>query len=411
MASSCRATITDWCRGCRDGASGGALSKGSTVIPRARGVTVTKRTKRQHTVSKFYLRGFASDTGTVMRYDLAERKAVPLSLNDASVVNDFYSVTLPDGSLSDIFEKLFSEIEGDASAALEAVLDGDWQLRGLAREGLANWFALQYLRSEQIRAEQTHIASEMIRLLVGISGKEALRKKIQRAEGRSVGDEELDREWADLTKEGGPKIQSNVEQHIDTIMSLVPGTAAYFYDSHWTVVRFQRRSLVTADSPVTLHAEEDHPAYMGVGIFNAGLFAVPLSRRTVMTIQPRYRLEEYGWEREFGLTVDQVPDFEIPGTTKQSWSFNQAAVLGARRFIYHHPDDAPLGPPITLPDGAQSEETSISSTDALIREEGLYADQRPHEQPVSTPAPHGDRGVSLDDLPWPIPGRRAPSAN
>lgn len=372
---------------------------------------MAKRTKRQHTVSKFYLRGFANDTGTVMRYDLAERKAVPLSLNDASVVKDFYSVTLPDGSLSDVFEKLFADIEGDASAALEAVLAGDWQLRDEARQGLATWCALQYLRSEQIRAQQTHIAGEMIRLLVGVSGKEALRRKIQRAEGRSVGDEELDREWTDLTKEGGPDIQPNVEQHIDTIMSLVPGTAAYFHDSHWTVVRFQRRPLVTADSPVTLHAEEDHPPYMGVGIFNAGLFAVPLSRRTVMTIQPRYRLEEYDWERRLGLSVDQVPDFEMPGTTKQAWSYNQAAVFGARRFIYHHPDDAPLGPPLTLPDGAQSDGMSASSTDAFIREEGLYADQRPDERGVSSIGIDDDRGVSLNDLPWPIPGRRAPSAN
>jgi hypothetical protein len=110
---------------------------------------------------------------------------------------------------------------------LEAVLAGQWQLRGEARESLGTWCALQHLRSEQIRTEQTRIASEMIRLLVGISGKEALRQKIERAESRSVSDEELDREWDDLTKEGGPDIQPSVEQHIDTIMALLPGTAAY----------------------------------------------------------------------------------------------------------------------------------------------------------------------------------------
>lgn len=114
----------------------------------------TKRTKRQHTVSKFYLRGFATETGTVMRYDLEERQSVPLSVNDASVIKDFYTVALPDGSLSDMFEKLFAEIEDGASAALEAILAGQWQLRGDARESLATWCALQHLRSEQIRTEQ-----------------------------------------------------------------------------------------------------------------------------------------------------------------------------------------------------------------------------------------------------------------
>jgi hypothetical protein len=74
-----------------------------------RGTMVTKRTKRQHTVSKFYLRGFANETGSVMRYDVEERQSVPLSVNDASVIKDFYTVALPDGSLSDMFEKLFAE--------------------------------------------------------------------------------------------------------------------------------------------------------------------------------------------------------------------------------------------------------------------------------------------------------------
>lgn len=372
------------------------------------GRRVAKRTKRQHTVSKFYLRGFASNTGIIMRYDLEERRSVPLSLTDASVVKDFYTVTLPDGSLSDIFEKLFAEIEGGASEALEAVLAGQWQLRGDAREALATWCALQHLRGEQVRAQQTRMASEMIRLLVGISGKEALRKRIERGEDRQVGDEELDREWDDLTKEGGPDLRPNVEQHIDTIMSLVPGTAAYFHDSHWTLVRFKHRPLATSDSPVTLHAEHDHPEYMGVGIFNAGLFAVPLSRRTVMTIQPRYRLEAYAWEDRLGIPVEQVPDFEVPGTTKQSWSFNQAAVLGARRYVYHHPDETPLADPVMIPDGPRSDEMLASPTDAFIREEGLYSDWSPGTRRPKPARLDGERGVSLEDLPWPIPGRAKP---
>jgi hypothetical protein len=161
----------------------------------------------------------------------------------------------------------------------------------------------------------------------------------------------------------------------------------------------------------TSSAEEDHLPYMGVGIFNAGLFAVPLSRRTVMTIQPRYRLEAYDWEGRAGLSVDQVPDFKVSGTTKQSWSFNQVAVLGARRYIYHHPDETPLGESITLPDRSRSDEMLASPTDAFVREEGLYADWSPDQQSGSPTAMDDDRGVSLDDLPWPIPGRRAPSTD
>lgn len=64
--------------------------------------------------------------------------------------------------------------------------------------------ALQHVRGERERGWVGETMGETIRLLVAISGKERLRAHISNAEGRAIPDTELDDEWLDLTKPGGP---------------------------------------------------------------------------------------------------------------------------------------------------------------------------------------------------------------
>jgi Protein of unknown function (DUF4238) len=170
---------------------------------------------RQHVVSNFYLRGFADDRKQVRRVELPGDKRYNVATNNASVVKDFYTITLPDGTRSDAFERMFSGIEDVASSALRAVVaEGVWPLVGERREALAAWAALQHLRSEGVRNSQVQMQAQMIRLVVGVSGKEALRELISRAEGRDVDDVELDAEWADLTKPSGPDLIPDPAQHL-----------------------------------------------------------------------------------------------------------------------------------------------------------------------------------------------------
>ena len=115
---------------------------------------VVERVRRQHVVSRFYLNGFANDDRRVRRVTLPGEPAHVLSTGDASVIKDFYTVTLPDGTESDMFEKAFSEVEGPASDALRTLLEGTWPLTGHHRAALATWIALQHLRAEDIRSSQ-----------------------------------------------------------------------------------------------------------------------------------------------------------------------------------------------------------------------------------------------------------------
>ncbi|MFE1463938.1 DUF4238 domain-containing protein [Streptomyces nigra] len=360
------------------------------------------RVRRQHTVSRFYLKGFADDAGKIRRISLPGKPSIILSTGDATVIKDFYTVTLPDGSLSDFFEKAFSNIEGAAAEALRLILTGTWPIEGEAREAFATWVSLQHLRSEDVRSGQGHMNAEMIRLIVGVSGKEALRSLIQNSESRSVSDEELDREWRDITKPGGPDITPNANQHVRLLTDLLPATSAYLRDCHWTLFRFNRRSIATSDHPVTLAVAPDHPRWQGVGIATAELFLVPLSRRAALTIQPRHRFPQTQ------MGAQHVPDFIQQGTTAIARSINQETAARARKYVYHHPDDAPLEG-LYLPNPETRDQPSVSNTTGLIREEGLFAgmtdDQLRALSATSVPS-DDDRGMSIEDIPWPIPGRR-----
>lgn len=364
---------------------------------------MAQRVRRQHTVSRFYLKGFADAAGRIRRLALPGEPAVVLSTGDASVIKDFYTITLPDGSKSDFFEKLFGDVEGAAAEALRRILSGIWPIGGEHREALAEWIALQHLRSEDVRSGQGHFNAEVIRLLVGVSGKEALRVLIQKAESRVVSDEELDWEWRDITKPGGPDLVADINQHLRLLVDLLPGTTAYLHDCHWTLFQFKRRSIITSDHPVSLIESLDHPEWQGVGIATAEIFLIPLSRRVAMTIQPRRRLSKFLAEEA------KVPDFIQQGTTSIARTINQETAVRARRYVYHHPDESPLGG-LYLPQPDTRGRPWMSNATGLIREEGLFSgmtEQQLHALREARPSGQKERSMSIDDLPWPIPGRRA----
>jgi hypothetical protein len=359
-------------------------------------VTQGPRIRRQHIVSNFYLREFAAD-GQIRRVELPGENRLTLSTSNAGVVKDFYTVTLPDGSTSDSFERLFAEIEGPAALALRTVVrDSVWPLPGEHREALASWIALQYLRSEGVRNGQSQMEAQMIRLIVGASGKERLRTHIEKHEGRAIGDEELSEEWNDLTKPTGPDLIPDPNEHLRMLMQLWPGTTALMMARHWTLIRFQRRSLITCDHPVSLVAHPNNPPFWGLGLATAQAFAIPLGRRTGLVMQGM-------------IGEEPVPELVLPGTTKLAQSFIGQAIGGARRFLYHHPDDEVLAG-WTLPP-RRSQEIEVGS-DGLIREEGLFPElesgdeERRKQWEAIRPLSEGN-GVSLKDLPWPIPNRRS----
>jgi hypothetical protein len=71
-----------------------------------------KRIKRRnHTVNKAYLRRFADGKGVLMRVELPGDKRNLMSVSQATVIKNFYVLTLPDGTETDLAEDAFSIVE------------------------------------------------------------------------------------------------------------------------------------------------------------------------------------------------------------------------------------------------------------------------------------------------------------
>ncbi len=348
-----------------------------------------KLVRRQHVVSRFYLSGFANPAGLLQRVGLPGDRSHPVSVNDASVVKDFYTVTLPDGSATDLFERLFGEVEQPAATVLRDVRDGAWPLGPAPKATLAGWIALQHLRSQSIRRTQTEIRAQTIRLVVGATGKEALRRHIEAAEGSPVDDSRLSDEWADLTKPGGPTLSPDPDEHMRAVVDLLEPTTMMLASMQWSLSRFDDDPLITSDHPVVLLPRPDHPRWSGIGIANAGGFAVPLHRRLGLVI---------------GASPD-LPDMRVTGTEPLADVLNAGVGHNARLCLFHHPDDASVVAGLSLA-GPREAEMGPPNDDRFIREEGLFSGLDPEQLSALASPFNGDAsGFGLDDLPWPIPGR------
>lgn len=345
--------------------------------------------RRQHVVSKFYLKGFAANEKHLTRVAVSSGMTTTISVNDATVIKDFYSVDIGDGVLSDFFEREFSEIEDVAAVALRSALGAGWPLEGEERDALATWIALQHFRSEGIRDTATAMRAQMIRLLVGMSGKQRLRHHIESAEGMACGDARLEAEWTDLTQPDGTALDPDVQQHMQHLSELVGPTAQLLAARPWTLTVFGRKTLLTGDHPVSLLPNENHPSWSGIGVANAGAFLVPLSR----------------WH---GLHIDtssEGPDDVLAGTSKVAASMNGITIANAARHVYRHPDDEMVTDRFDW-HGRPHRRLLSSFGDSHVREEGYSAVDFPPSKRPRMPVDVEGSGVSLADLEWPILRRR-----
>ncbi len=194
-----------------------------------------KIARQHHVVSTSYITGFADCSRQLTTVALPGQHSHLMSVSDATVAKDFYNVRLPGGEMSDVFERLWGQIEMPAAVVLNDVVGGLWPLPPRQKATLAAWMALQHLRGQDTRSSLTGWDAGLIRLVVGTSGKKALRRHIEKPEGTPLEDARLDAEWADLTQPSGATLGDEVEQHIDTTLDLVPPTAAMLADQQWSL--------------------------------------------------------------------------------------------------------------------------------------------------------------------------------
>ena len=253
--------------------------------------------RNHHTVSRFYLNGFADGSKQVRRTSLTDpKRSMLVSTSKASVVKDFYLVPDKDGNATDAIESIFSEIESEGARAVRAIVrDSEWPIRLTTRGRIAAWVALQHLRTEGMRSiiEETIKTSEIPNYEMDYI----------RPPTRSV-------------------------EHSMLIRNHLRVFTEEFFFRPWVIMSFEGITLATCDHPVIwgpASSEDD---------FSAGVY-IPLSRHVGLLMGTKVSRERSESE---GFTTDH----QIAGDADRALIYNRFVVASAKNDVYTHPDDTEL---------------------------------------------------------------------
>ncbi|TYC95862.1 DUF4238 domain-containing protein [Arthrobacter echini] len=306
--------------------------------------------RRHHTVPNFYLKGFAT-TGaepTIGTVGLKDGRRFRSATSNATVWRNFYSIVgHPAGE--DVFEQALSEIEGKAAGVIRQVAEGVWPLPTEEREILATFIAFQFLRGPDTRASLSQMESGLARVMFTAMGKEGLTREFERM-GKEVDEETLDKLLVQAADPDGLKMQTTPLGHIVQILELVPSILPFIIGRPWLLYRFERKTLLTCDTPVSLIRNPNFAEIeMGVGVFTAWGITVPLTRNIGLLLSdPTPTFEGITDEAEKRAVAESnatgVSDAEIPPTTAMAKLFNSHTIANTRQWLFHHPDDVGLVP-------------------------------------------------------------------
>lgn len=288
---------------------------------------------------RFYLRGFAEQE-RITTVRLPGDKRFAQSINDASVAKDFYAVAGHENG-DDVIEKALSEVEGATAEVFKTIDNGAWPLPLDDRMALGYFVALQATRVPVQRRTMNHIARQMLRLEVGAGGKPGLRRRLERR-GGEVTDELVETLWQQATRPEGPPIERPTVEHIKQMIELAGELHKYIVGRPWTLVKFDRRSLITSDSPVGLVPDPQDEPEAGVGYMTAWGITFPVTRKLGLLMSSPEPL------MELKIPVERVhagaADTTQPGTTQLERFFNQQTVANASEWLFHHPEDEAFVP-------------------------------------------------------------------
>lgn len=118
------------------------------------------RAKSHHLVPRRYLERFARD-GKVMVVRFGGRCG-PESIRRAATASEFYTTRGPLGEPDDSVELWLSQVESMLFPVFDAIDSGRWPLDPTARQQMALWVAVQYLRTWMIRDISAAVGNAVI---------------------------------------------------------------------------------------------------------------------------------------------------------------------------------------------------------------------------------------------------------
>jgi hypothetical protein len=275
--------------------------------------------RRHHLVPAFYLRRFADEAGRIRRIDMSGGNRV-MSVSNAAVETDFYTIQTGDGP-SDEIEKRLSEIETRAADALRAVDAGQLVATSETMTGLAEFAAIQATRGRDFRDTMNDFTNQIAQMMFAMIGGDPkfLERAVTDILGREPTDEELQRYREDLARRDEFKVAMSdnaaVQAMLEGAASVVPILSVMPW--HLLGVPDDSPVLVTSDRPVALWARERPGQFYAVGFGTADEITLPIDPRSCFVITPP------GERPSEETTIENVI---------------RRTVGAAHRWVFSHPD-------------------------------------------------------------------------
>lgn len=271
---------------------------GSGVIVRPSKRRIKGRSRGQHFIPRMHLRGFTAPPGPdrLARFDKTTGLIDHLSVSRGATINDYYTMPAETGHPPDALEDSFAE--GERIVApwirhLRAVdQPGRIGLDAVARDGLAGYFAMLYVRSPVFREPNRKMATflESIRIDMLLASPDAYAARVRQS-GHDGTDAEIEAErQVELHRfRSGEIFVEAPEQwslvHLKTALDQI---RPVLIDMHWMLVRRQSSPfLVLGDQAVTLLGPNGELGEIGFANDDVDVL-VPLSSSCllVMTNEP-----------------------------------------------------------------------------------------------------------------------------
>ena len=273
-----------------------------------------------------YLRRFADENQILAMVDRdAASVASRVSVNNA--VNEVGYYAVPASELSDpptdhdpeFVERMFSQVEGAASVAIDSILGGEFPPPETARTDLSLFIATQITRTWTWRRDfeqLTAFASDQF--VSQIATPERVLTYLQ-SQGEPRSPRDVTR-FIDHMLARPPRIVPGQGNYVEYMLEHANGLAPHILDRRWRLLDFGEPVLLTSDEPVALLRRPGED----VGPMNARAMWLPLDRT-----------------RALAITFSGHEHVVSSGSVRAR-QINSTVATQAYRWIFHHPADNPL---------------------------------------------------------------------
>jgi hypothetical protein len=212
-------------------------------------------TEDQHFVPRFYLKQFADAKGFVQVLDLKQRRvSKPRPYAAVGYERFFYATeTAKEDEVSQLFEELFTSLEGQIAAKLTDILGHieNEELTAGDLDTLAYFLSLQWLRTDFFRQRLFAMEEDLLRRVLSMTVNEAEVRRIMEKHGQQLSKEQI-RVIVQTYRTGDYRLRFTNKAHLQFLTpDRIVGFHNLFFAKKWNIIkRGERWRFITSDNPV-----------------------------------------------------------------------------------------------------------------------------------------------------------------